>query len=465
MHSHSTLAHSVKIICAMALFVLLLRCGLVGFSFNLNASSEANNLHGILKVTDSKPLYSHWKDTPYSAYLYPPLHAWLLGSTLRFLHVKELRSQVLAIRTTTFITFLVLLVLVWNLFHLAGTNGVLALLLASPLFADYAMTARNDIFWLLIEFGALAIFLRWMHEGKILFLYVLPVLLFLSFFARQTGLAVFIASTAWMFSRKQWFPFIYTSTVFLLLTGVSIAWLSVATDGQYLQHILTANLHSAKPLRGFYDLSVIGFALSYLLFFFLSIRGAFEKPANDQERFLRLCLCAALFIALLSFLRYWSGVNYFLEVLLLCVPFVAKSIGKWRRMLIIQSAVLVLLYGSKTYSTFQHSEIPYQLVADRIQKELPANGLITGSYSSSLNIYLRNWSALGPDLFDHVFVQNKNMNQLRKATQRAIRSGKVPIVVHATPGAQELTPEFSFLLSPQTRRECWYSWLCVYRVL
>jgi hypothetical protein len=475
---------------ALALASLLARCWVHLVSHNYNISAEANGLYGVLEVGDGRPLYLSRGERPYAVHLYPPVYGYVCGSLLRFFGPEALHSRVVMVRAFSFFCLVGLVGLLVVIFlkkkrlsfFVLSLTGVFTL----SKFADYATAGRNDMLSLALDVGAIALYLAERRSRKGMggiYLAGFLVLSVLSFYTRQTGIAVFGAVVLWTLSLRQYRRCFLLVLGYVGLGAAVFAGLNQATRGAFFEQVFLANLRGFRQLDNqFFDASMIGFLLSYVIFFGLVIRGVrLSKAAKDPEwKLLGLCSVLSFFLSAAVFLRAGGDVNYFFEsilfggifVALACQSFFENFRGTLRDWsiagaMIFQLTFITGFYAEKTLYAYRVAFLPYEALATRAKSELAPFGYLIGTGAQNMGIHLRGWALYGPDVTNSGYVAKNAHLRFRSLIKDLLKD----VIGHRVHSMVMVDPECG---RPYKRlrgtyagyfpvSEAWEPWFCVYR--
>lgn len=467
-------------VAGLAFAAMLVRGAVLLLTPNFNVASEANGLNGILELADNKPLYPPRTQRPYHIFLYPPVHALAGAAVIKMGQITALYPRVLSVRFLSLICFLGAVLLLWKPLvrkEGVGTKAfVFALLIMTSKFADYFTSSRNDMFCLLIEMLAVAVFVGWIREGQRRALALFLVLSILAVWTRQTGLEIFLAGATWLLLSRRFKTVFTLGVVYAAVNGLILYLLVQTTDGRFWEQVVLSNVRGWRPFnRQLFDASFITFWGSYVLYGGLLLYAITRtKPQKGSvEEFLFLCVVCSTGLAGSVFLRAGGDVNYFFFPIFVGVFFVAREIGKMgeRRWLYgaatAQLLFVALVCGVKSRSAYESARIPFAEASARITKEFPPYVYITGYHGQSLSIYLRNQTLHGPDVTNAGYVAKNahpTFRWLLKDVDKAIASGEASAVIVATQDCEHGVPAITMDWDPHLHSmEVWYPWLCVYR--
>jgi Dolichyl-phosphate-mannose-protein mannosyltransferase len=472
---------------SLTCLALIARCAIHLISHNYNISAEANGLYGVLEVGDGKPLYSARDQRPYAVHLYPPVYAFVCGTLLKIFGPSGLHGKVMFVRALSFLC-LAWLVFLLGAFFLRRRQiafGVLALtaVLTLSKFADYATASRNDMLSLSFDVMALGTFLLWGRRRKDAWLLAFLGLSVLSFYTRQTGIAVFGGTLLWLLWQREYRRCVLLGGAYAILLVGIFAWLNTATQGAFYEQVFLANLRGFRRLDPqFFDPSMLSFLLSYLLFLGFAIQGIrlCWREKDPELVLLGICGFCSLVLSAGVFMRAGGDVNYFFESILFAGVFVALALQHFfvrfqgsRRdwaltaALVLQLGMVSVFYGTKTLYAARVAFLPYEELAARARRDIPTYGYLLGTGAQNMNIHLRGWALYGPDVTNSGYVAKNahpRFRSLIKDLLKDVLAHRVHAMVMVDPQCQEPYKKLRGTYGTRfSLAEHWEPWFCVYR--
>ncbi|MBU1022998.1 glycosyltransferase family 39 protein, partial [bacterium] len=281
---------------------------------------EGHVLNQAILIASGQLPYSPINVAPYIVTNYPPLFPAIAASTFRFLGEMPVMTGVtvfpglIVTRLISVLSGLAIAFLIYRVSIKSGgnsdTSAISSLLfLAMPIVYFWFSIGKPDLLAIFLGLFGLYIGIANLEKGKRFYLALIP--LILAVFTRQSEIAPFLALTAFLFLKKDKRAVTFTIVYLVSIIAVTLI-LQIATNGEYLKHIITYTRTQFYLPRLWSTWSFFFLNASLLL-----VVAFFHSAKEFSKRILSpalLYFCFAFLISLTSG-KIGSDLNYFLETI------------------------------------------------------------------------------------------------------------------------------------------------------